>query len=282
LTVGGTDTVKATIVPDNATDKTVKWSSANAAVATVDASGKITAVAKGATTITATTSNGQRATCTVTVNEVEDASALKIEGVCGPSKVKPGGTTTITVSLKNYDISEKDIASMQIEVPSSTNQLTYVADSQTSIIENGEFSDALDGNKVFTFLPFSEGENLLPKTATGLFSFQVKVSDTIAQDTDVQLPIKVTIGDKDDHPIMENVTVNIVVPVRMKVIKKGDLNNSGSVDIMDARKAKRGAMKNIVLTSDEFEAADLDGNGEVSIIEARKIKRAAMKIITLE
>jgi len=60
------------------------------------------------------------------------------------------------------------------------------------------------------------------------------------------------------------------------------LNNSGSVDIMDARKAKRGAMKNIVLTSDEFEAADLDGNGEVSIIEARKIKRAAMKIITLE
>jgi len=28
-------------------------------------------------------------------------------------------------------------------------------------------------------------------------------------------------------------------------------------------------MKNIVLTSDEFEVADLDGNGEASIIEAR-------------
>lgn len=70
----------------------------------------------------------------------------------------------------------------------------------------------------------------------------------------------------------------------MKVIKKGDLNNDGSVDIMDARKAKRAAMKSVVLTADELESAESGWRwcGE-HYIEARKIKTpAAMKIITLE
>ena len=171
---------------------------------------------------------------------------------------------------------------MQVEVPGTTDQLTYVTGSRTAILASGEFSDTTEGNTVFAYLPFSEGENILPKTTTGLFSFQVKVSDKITADTDVQLPVKVTIGNKNDEAIIKDATVNITVSVRMKVIKKGDLNNDGSVDIMDARKAKRAAMKNVVLTADELKAADLDGDSVVSIIEAWKIKRAAMKVITLE
>lgn len=64
-------------------------------------------------------------------------------------------------------------------------------------------------------------------------------------------------------------------------VKKGDLNNDGRVDIMDARKAKRAAMKEVHLTGSELSAADLNGDGKVDIMEARKIKRAAMKEITL-
>ncbi|WP_270505601.1 lectin-like protein [Eubacterium limosum] len=62
---------------------------------------------------------------------------------------------------------------------------------------------------------------------------------------------------------------------------KGDLNADGKVDIMDARKAKRAAMKEITLSESEFAAADLNGDGKVDIMEARKIKRAAMKEIEL-
>lgn len=62
-------------------------------------------------------------------------------------------------------------------------------------------------------------------------------------------------------------------------VKKGDLNNDGRVDIMDARKAKRAAMKEVHLTGSELSAADLNGDGKVDIMEARKIKRAAMKEI---
>lgn len=66
LEVGDEETLTATVAPDNATDKTVTWSSDNAAVATVE-NGKVTAVSAGSATITATAGD-KSATCTVTVN----------------------------------------------------------------------------------------------------------------------------------------------------------------------------------------------------------------------
>ncbi len=69
LAIPGTNTLVATVAPSDATDKTVKWSSSNAAVATVSASGKVTAVGLGTATITATTQDGEfEAECIVTVN----------------------------------------------------------------------------------------------------------------------------------------------------------------------------------------------------------------------
>ena len=68
LTVGGNETLTATVTPDNAADKSVSWSSSDGSVASVNSSGKITAVAAGEATITVTTTDGgYEATCTVTV-----------------------------------------------------------------------------------------------------------------------------------------------------------------------------------------------------------------------
>lgn len=65
LEPGGTETLVATVAPENATDKTVTWTSSTAEVATV-ADGKVTAVKEGEATITATV-GGKMATCKVTV-----------------------------------------------------------------------------------------------------------------------------------------------------------------------------------------------------------------------
>ncbi|MDE5839092.1 MAG: Ig-like domain-containing protein, partial [Paramuribaculum sp.] len=79
----------AIITPENATDKTVIWSSSEPTVASVDASGNVTAIKEGTAIITATTSNGLTATCTVTVVakpagiegvEADGESAVKVEG----------------------------------------------------------------------------------------------------------------------------------------------------------------------------------------------------------
>lgn len=65
LEVGQTGTLTATVKPDNATNKTVTWTTSNDKVATV-ANGVVTAVGKGTATITAA-ADGKTATCTVTV-----------------------------------------------------------------------------------------------------------------------------------------------------------------------------------------------------------------------
>ena len=67
LVVGEADvTLTATVLPEDATDATVTWTSSNPAVATVDATGRVHAVSEGNATITAMAGD-KEAKCNVTV-----------------------------------------------------------------------------------------------------------------------------------------------------------------------------------------------------------------------
>ncbi len=72
LNVSDSYTLVATITPDDATNKEVTWASTDEAVATVDSTGKVTAVSAGSAAITATAKDesGVSASCTVTVTGV--------------------------------------------------------------------------------------------------------------------------------------------------------------------------------------------------------------------
>ena len=75
---GDEATLAATVAPEEATDKSVAWSTSDEAVATVDAEGKVTAVAPGTATITVTTTDGEKtAKCEVTVS----AKVIPVESV---------------------------------------------------------------------------------------------------------------------------------------------------------------------------------------------------------
>ncbi len=69
LKKGDTATITATVTPDDATNKTIKWSSSDTRVVTVDNFGKVTAIGTGSATLTcsATDESGVKATCQVTV-----------------------------------------------------------------------------------------------------------------------------------------------------------------------------------------------------------------------
>lgn len=61
----------ATVLPEDAEDKTVTWISDDEAIATISETGLVTAINNGTSVITATTSNGLTATATVTVNNFD-------------------------------------------------------------------------------------------------------------------------------------------------------------------------------------------------------------------
>ncbi|MCD8136350.1 MAG: Ig-like domain-containing protein [Parabacteroides gordonii] len=71
LNKGETVQLTATVLPTDATDKTVIWSSSNNDIASVDNKGEVTAVGPGTATITATANDGsgKAASCRITVNE---------------------------------------------------------------------------------------------------------------------------------------------------------------------------------------------------------------------
>jgi Bacterial surface proteins containing Ig-like domains len=80
LLVGGTDLLVATVIPADATNQNIVWSSSSEAVASVDANGKVTGVAVGAATITVTSEDGAKtASCSVTVNPLTGSSGISVQ-----------------------------------------------------------------------------------------------------------------------------------------------------------------------------------------------------------
>lgn len=68
LIEGTSETLVATVEPSNATNKEITWSTNDSSIATVDGTGKVTALKAGEAVITATSKDGQKvASCTVTV-----------------------------------------------------------------------------------------------------------------------------------------------------------------------------------------------------------------------
>ena len=106
LQVGKTETLTATVTPENATDKTVIWTSSNTAVAAVDANGVVTAKAEGTATITAT-ANSKTATCTVTVKAAPryyyynstTTTGTKADGTKGSPKTFDAGVGIYAVTV---------------------------------------------------------------------------------------------------------------------------------------------------------------------------------------
>ena len=116
LYVGDTETLTATVAPDNATNKAVTWTSSNPSVATVE-NGVVTALARGTAVITATAADGSgaSASCTVTVSSYLPPAnpnyRITVEATQGgtvtadPTAAKAGATVTLTpVPDRGYQV----------------------------------------------------------------------------------------------------------------------------------------------------------------------------------
>ncbi len=99
-----TATLTATVTPENATNKSVTWTSSNTNVATVSSTGVVTAIADGTATITATTADGTNlsATCEVTVAIPVPATGITLsQSTLSFNAANQTATLTATVTPAN-------------------------------------------------------------------------------------------------------------------------------------------------------------------------------------
>lgn len=117
LTVGNTHTIKATVFPEDATDKAVTWESSDESIATVDAEGNVTAKGTGNVTIMAVNSDG----------DVSSTYELTVKAVtcsyCGQT-----GHTSSNCSVKAAD--QKAAAQKQAAAQQAQQQAAQQAQQQ--------------------------------------------------------------------------------------------------------------------------------------------------------
>lgn len=103
--VGNNQKITATVLPEEALLKDLSWSSNNAAVATVDQAGDVTAVGTGTATITAVSLNGTVSTCKIVVTQPVTNISLNKSVL----SLVTGGIETLTASIAPENTSNKNV-----------------------------------------------------------------------------------------------------------------------------------------------------------------------------
>ncbi len=107
LTEGATFQLTATVMPDNATDKTVIWNTSDGSIVTVSEDGLVTAVAEGTATIIAS-AGGQSTQCEVTVTK----EVIEVEGITLSQTsllLGEGATATLTATVTPENATDKTV-----------------------------------------------------------------------------------------------------------------------------------------------------------------------------
>lgn len=233
LEVGKTGKLSATVLPDTATDKSVTWSSNNAAVATVSTNGTVTAHKAGTAVITARTANGKSASCTVTVtggsteptepveptNSVSASAALRNAGLSG-------GQPSFRLALKNA----QNVATVRVQFTADTNLVSVTGTKGFTVLDQPKGSMA--GGKY-------TGEVMLVYVNSGRTAFtqsaETGIATFVTGGTTPTLRITgVTISGWDSTGKAVYGTMGSIDPDKVKFVATTyDLNGDGKVNQLD-------------------------------------------------
>ena len=233
LEVGKTGKLSATVLPDTATDKSVTWSSNNAAVATVSTNGTVTAHKAGTAVITARTANGKSASCTVTVtggsteptepveptNSVSASATLR---TAGHSDGKP----SFRFALKNA----KNVATVRVQFTADTNLVSVTGTKGFTVLDQpkGSYVDGKYTGEVMLVYVNSGRTAFTQSAETGIATF-------VTGGTTPTLKITgVTLSGWDSTGKAVYGTMGSIDPDKVKFVAATyDLDGNGKVDQVD-------------------------------------------------
>lgn len=252
-------TLNATITPNNATNKSLTWSTSNSKVATVS-SGTVTAIGEGEATITVKTSNGKTATCKVTVTNIENTLYKKALIKADVLNVRKTASTTAASVAKIYqndwvkiieENAAKDSQYQWSKIQTSSGVTGYVANEFLNILEDIKIDEE---NKQILVTPEvlvksinENNENLVVTDANGK---EVKASDLIGTGFKV----------KDKSTGKEYV-----------VVKKGDISGDGQIDSRDSLRILKYSVGKYSINNEFKIAADINGDGQIDSRDSLRI-----------
>ncbi len=165
LAVNGTEQLFDTILPANAADQKVTWSTSAATVATVSATGLVTGVSAGSATITVTTDDGAKtASCAVTVT----ATPVSVTGLTvapTTASVGVGSTQQLTATIAPANATNQNVTwssdTPTVATVSSSGLVTAVA-AGTANIKATSTDGSFTGTCAVTVYPLTStgGVNL--------------------------------------------------------------------------------------------------------------------------
>lgn len=179
---GETAVLKATVLPENATDKTIKWSSLNNNVATVSDKGVVTGISEGTTQIYATSSSNSAcyAVCRITVAK----NKVAVTGIELDSNVFGDAF--------EVDIGKTLIFSPTIKPNNATNKETKWTSSDESIakVDNGVVTGLSAGTVTITATTVDGGYSA--KTTVKVCEPAVYVTGITVNKEQLSVPVKGT------------------------------------------------------------------------------------------
>lgn len=200
---GDTDTLTANILPANATNTNVDWSTSNSGVATVN-NGTVTAVSAGTATITVTTEDGSKtATCKVTVTNVAvtgvtlNKSSLTLTRLDSETLIATITPSNATNKNINWSSSNTSVASV------SGGTVTAVAQGTATITARSSADNTKFATCTVTVNPISVTGVTLDKSALDLYvgGSETLTATVAPADADIQ-----TVTWSSDHTNIATVT----------------------------------------------------------------------------
>ena len=251
--------LSATVLPQTAADKSVRWESSDSAVATVDGKGVVTAVSAGSAKITASAANGISAYCILTVTDLAEPSADKIE-----TKAALTADRTAAEKEKSYftlSLSEASrIANVQVTFEAPSEDIKIVGDNGFTVI--GDIRGDSGSGKYTAVLGFldADGKLFSADKSTAIAKITVNAENAALKVTD----LKVSGWDSDKN--VSYGTVNEISPAEAVFTDAltYDVNGDGTVDLLDITEAQLyyRADKN---SANWSEASKCDFNGDDKI-----------------
>ena len=277
ISVGNSETLTATVAPENAANKDLKWASSDTSVATVAADGTVTAVKAGTATITATAADGsgKSATCTVTVTGGTTPSqpggstgGSSSGGGGGSSSDRDSSDSNPIIKTETKNNADGSTTKTETRRDGSVTQTTTGKDGSVSKTETKKDGSSVTENKA------ADGSTGTVKTdKNGQTEAAAKVSGKAVEDAKkngeaVKAPVEV----KASHDSSTAPTVKVELPKgtgETKVEIPVSNVKPGTVAVLVHPDGTEEIVKNSIPTEDGIQLT-VDGNATVKIVDNSK------------